>query len=83
LDRETGQPLWNVDVTVIGDGRAETVQLTLPEGGFPKGLGMPAMIVPEAMVTVKWEKDGRHGEIIRAKSVKVEGGQAGLKGAAA
>jgi hypothetical protein len=83
LDRTTDQPLWNLDVTVIGEGRAETVQLALPEGGFPKGLGIGAMIVPEAMIAVTWEKNGRSGVMVRAKSVKVEGGQAGLKGAAA
>jgi hypothetical protein len=83
LDRITNQPLWNLDVTVIGEGRAETVQLALPEGGFPKGLGIGAVIVPEAMVAVTWEKNGRSGVMVRAKSVKVEGGQAGLKAAAA
>jgi hypothetical protein len=82
LDRTTDQPLFNLDVTVIGEGRAETVQWTLPENGFPKGLGIGALVAPESWVAVKWEKDGRHGEMHRVKSVKVEGGQAGLKGAA-
>ena len=82
LDRATDQPLFNLDVTVIGEGRAQTVQLALPENGFPKGLGIGAFIVPDSWVAVKWEKDGRHGEIYRVKSVKVEGGQAALKGAA-
>jgi hypothetical protein len=82
LDRATDQPLFNLDVTVIGEGRAQTVQLALPENGFPKGLGIGAVIVPEAMVAVTWEKNGRSGVMVRAKSVKVEGGQAGLKGAA-
>jgi hypothetical protein len=83
LDRSTNQPMWNVDVTLIGDGRAETVQLALPESGLPKGLGIGAMIIPESMVAVTWEKNGRFGVMVRARSVKVEGGQAGLKGAAA
>jgi hypothetical protein len=82
LDRATDQPLFNLDVTVIGEGRAQTVQLALPENGFPKGLGIGAVIVPEAMLAVTWEKNGRSGVMVRAKSVKVEGGQAGLKGAA-
>ena len=82
LDRTTEQPLFNLDVTVIGEGRAQTVQLALPENGFPKGLGIGAVIVPEAMLAVTWEKNGRSGVMVRAKSVKVEGGQAGLKGAA-
>jgi hypothetical protein len=83
LDRNTKQALWNLDVTVIGEGRAETIQLSLPEGSFPKGLGLGALIVPEQMVAVTWEKNGRSGVMVRARSVKVEGGQAGLKGAAA
>ena len=83
LDRTTNQPLWNLDVTVIGEGRAETVQMTLPEGGFPKGLGIGALVIPEAMLAVTWEKNGRSGVMVRAKSVKVEGGQAGVKGVAA
>lgn len=32
LDRNTNEALWNLDVTVIGEARAETVQLSLPEG---------------------------------------------------
>ena len=36
LDRATEKPMWNLDVTVIGEGRAETVQLALPEGAFPR-----------------------------------------------
>jgi hypothetical protein len=84
MDRETNRPQWRLDVTVIGDGRAETIQLSLPEGGFPKGLGIGAMIVPEQMVAVVWGKtDGRHGVMVRASSIKVEGGPAGLKAAAA
>lgn len=82
LDRETNQALWNLDVTVIGESRAETIQLTLPEGSFPKGLGIGSIVVPEHMVAVTWEKNGRSGVMVRAKSVRVEGGQAGLKGAA-
>ena len=83
LDRTTDQPMFNLDVTVIGEGRAQTVQLALPEGGFAKGLGIGAVIIPEAMVAVTWEKNGRSGVMVRAQSVKVEGGQAGGKGVAA
>jgi hypothetical protein len=82
LDRTTSKAMWNLDVTVIGEGRAETIQLGLPEGGFPKGLGIGAIVVPEGMVAVTWEKNGRSGVMVRASSVRVQGGQAGLKGAA-
>jgi len=83
LDRSTNLALWNLDVTVIGEGRAETVQLSLPEGGFPKNLAIGTTVVPDNMVAITWEKNGRWGVMVRANSVKVEGGTAALKGAAA
>jgi hypothetical protein len=84
LDRVTGQPNWNIPVTVIGDFRAETIQLGIPEGGFPKGLGIGAFVIPDGMVAILWERKdgGGFGVMMRAKSVKVEGGSAGLKGVA-
>ena len=85
LDRDTGRPQWNIDVTVIGEARrAETEQLGVPEGGFPKDLGIGAFIVPEGWTVIKWENDkGQKGEFVRAKSVKVVGGAAALKSVAA
>jgi hypothetical protein len=83
LDRTTNQPLWNLDVTVIGEGRAETIQLSVPENGLPKGLGIGALVVPEQMVAITWEKNGRSGVMVRARALKLVGGQAGLKGVAA
>ena len=61
LDRNTKQPLWSLDVTIIGDSRAETVQLTLPEGGFPKNIGIGVIVVPEEMVAVTWERTAAGG----------------------
>ena len=84
-----GQVMWQVDVAlmVVDDkgeaGRVEAIQLALPENGFPKGLGMGTLIVPENMVAIAWSKDGRSGVMVRADSVKVVGGQAGVKQAAA
>jgi hypothetical protein len=89
LDRVTSQTMWQVDVAlmVVDDkgeaGRVEAVQLALPENGFPKGLGMGTVVVPENMVAITWSKDGRSGVMVRADSVKVAGGQAGMKQAAA
>jgi hypothetical protein len=52
--------MYNIDVTVIGDG-AETIRLSVPEGGFPKELSIGVIIVPEQMVVVNWEKNGNKG----------------------
>ena len=83
LDRDTGRPQWNIDVTVISETRAETIQLGVPEGGFPKDLGIGAFIIAEGMTAFHWEKPGRWGVFLRAKSVKVAGGSAAVKGVAA
>jgi hypothetical protein len=84
----SGVVMWQVDVAlmVVDDkgeaGRVEAVQLALPENGFPKGLGMGTLVIPENMVAISWSKDGRSGVMVRADSVKVSGGQAGVKQAA-
>jgi hypothetical protein len=83
LDRMTGRPMWNVGVALIADGRADVADLSLPEGGFPMELGLGGLIVPELMVAIPWVKPDRNGVMVRANSVKVEGGRAGVKGAAA
>lgn len=71
-------------MTLIGDFRAETVELGVPENGFPKGLGIGPFLIPEGLTLVMFErKEGGLGAMWRVKSVKVEGGLAGLKGAAA
>lgn len=83
LDRVTKKPLWNIPVAVISpDGRAETTRISVPEGGFPKGLGMAMEIHPEEWVTIVGDKNGRSWDMDRAVSVKVEGGAAGMKAAA-
>lgn len=83
VDRVTNHPMWNLDVTVIGEDRAETVQLALPEGGFPKNIGLGTVVVPEEMVAVAWSKNGRSGVMVRAKSVRAEGASSAAKSASA
>lgn len=83
LDRATNTEMWNLDVTAIGEDRAETIQLALPEGGFPKNLGLGTVVVPEEMVAVAWSKNGRSGVMVRAKSVRIEGASSTAKAAAA
>ena len=83
LDRDTGRPVWNIGVAVIFEGRAETIQLSVPEGGFPKELGIGAFIIAEGVTAFHWENDRGWGVGLRANSVKVVGGSAGLKSVAA
>ncbi|MBO0729264.1 MAG: hypothetical protein J2P57_08385 [Acidimicrobiaceae bacterium] len=85
LDRETGRPLWSIPVTLITEDGAETIRLSIPEGGFPKELRPATFIDPARPVIILYgEKVGRSaGHIWGARSVKVTGGLAGVKAAAA
>jgi hypothetical protein len=84
LDRDSGLPMWRIPVTLMGDFRAVTVELGIAEGGFPKGLAPGAFVIPETMAVILFDrKEGGLGAMWRVKSVKVEGGSAGLKGVAA
>lgn len=83
-DRDTGVPMWNIDIAVISDFRVEAFPLGVPEGGFPKELGIGAVVNPEDWVSIEWgENQAKHGTFHKAKSVKVPGGSAAAKGAAA
>lgn len=82
-DREWDLPMYNIDVAVMGGDRAEMIQLGIPEGGFPKELAPGVFIHPEQMLVVTWEKNGNKGQIVKAKSVKVQGGTGAIKAAAA
>jgi hypothetical protein len=81
-DRDWDLPMYNIDVTVIGGDGAETIRLSVPEGGFPKELSIGVIIVPEQLVVVNWEKNGNKGQIIKCRAIKVQGGSSALKAAA-
>jgi hypothetical protein len=52
-------------------------------GGFPKELAIGVVVVPEQMAVVNWERNGRQGQIVKARAIKFQGGSAALKAAAA
>lgn len=68
-DRDTGATLFNVDLTFIADGRAETIQVSVPEPGLPKGLKMGDVVMATGMSAFLWEKNGRHGTMFRAQAL--------------
>jgi hypothetical protein len=82
VDLETKIPMFNIDMTIIGENRAETMQVGVPENGFPKGMGIGTMVIPDDLLGIRWENDKTNGIMLRARSVKVDGGQAGMKATA-
>lgn len=68
-DRETGQPLYNVYLTVFtsGDVRPQIWQVKV--AGEPKGLAQGQFVRVSGLIASDWERDGRHGISLRAGAI--------------
>jgi hypothetical protein len=71
LDRETGAPVMGLTVTWILEGRAQSLELGVPQPGVPEGLKMGDVVVPTGMTAYLWEKNGRHGVLFSAKALTI------------
>lgn len=69
-DRASGRPVVDIDMTLITDGRPESIQVSLPDNGFPPDLAVGTVVTFEALVCITWEKNGRHGLMWRAQAVR-------------
>lgn len=72
-DKDTGAPLVVADVMVVLDGRAELLQVTVPETGITKGIKPGATITFTALTASAWENtfngQMRHGIAFRATAL--------------
>ncbi|WP_329138623.1 hypothetical protein OG552_31190 [Streptomyces sp. NBC_01476] len=72
-DKDTGAPLVVADVMVVLDGRAEMLQVTVPETGITKGIKPGATITFTALTASAWENtfngQMRHGIAFRATAL--------------
>ncbi|WP_034094166.1 SCO3933 family regulatory protein [Streptacidiphilus albus] len=72
-DKETGTPLVVVEVMVVMDGRAEMLQVTVPETGVTKGIKPGATVAFTALTASAWENtfngQNRHGIAFRATAL--------------
>lgn len=79
VDKETGAirtnmddvPMWDVEVTLIEDNRAETVRLGVGEPGLPKGLTVGSFVRLTAPRAFVWQKAGRAGVIFSADALTI------------
>jgi hypothetical protein len=69
LDRESGAPMLGLTVTFILEGRAESLEMSVPQPGVPEGLKMGDVVIPTGMSAYLWEKNGKHGVMFSAKAL--------------
>ena len=67
VDRETGQPLWQVQLMALDASGADVIAVTVP--GDPNiAVGQPAHV--EGLVALPWSQEGRSGVAFRADSLR-------------
>jgi hypothetical protein len=74
IDRETGQPLWQVPVMALDSSGGEVIAITV--AGQPTvGVGEPVRV--EGLTALPWSQGDRSGVAFRAVSVTSTGGPVG------
>ncbi|MGL6234936.1 MAG: hypothetical protein ACRC20_06290 [Segniliparus sp.] len=70
LDRETGLPLWQVQVMALDSSGGEVVAITV--AGQPNVVvGSPVKV--EGLTALPWSQEGRSGVAFRAESIRSAG----------
>ena len=74
IDRETGQPLWQVQFMALDTTGADVIAVTVP--GDPNiTVGQPVRV--EGLVASPWAQEGRSGIAFRADSLRASGAPLG------
>ena len=70
VDRETGLPLWQVQLMALDASGAEVIAVTV--AGDPTiTVGQPAHV--EGLVALPWGQEGRSGVAFRADAIRASG----------
>ena len=70
IDRETGQPLWQVQPMALDGSGAEVIAVTV--AGDPRvTVAQPVQV--DGLVALPWNQDGRSGVAYRADAIRASG----------
>jgi hypothetical protein len=72
IDRETGLPLWQVQVMALDASGADIIAVTVP-GDVDVKVGQPVQLA--GLIAVPWNQEGRSGIAFRAESITALGPQ--------
>lgn len=70
IDRETGQPLWQVQLMALDVSGAEIIPVTV--AGEP-GVSVAQPVQVDGLIAVPWNQDGRSGVAYRADVIRASG----------
>lgn len=70
IDRETGQPLWQVQLMALDVSGAEVIAVTV--AGDP-GVTVAQPVQVDGLVASPWNQDGRSGVAYRADAIRASG----------
>jgi hypothetical protein len=70
IDRETGQPLWQVQLMALDASGAEVIAVTV--AGDP-GVSVAQPVQVDGLVASPWNQDGRSGVAYRADAIRANG----------
>ncbi|MFE4262928.1 hypothetical protein [Streptomyces sp. NPDC056883] len=56
MDRDSGAPLFTLTLFVMGEERAETMKVTVPQTGLPNGLHIGRFVRPVGLVATPWAR---------------------------
>ncbi|MGB5112353.1 MAG: hypothetical protein WBO08_12385 [Mycobacterium sp.] len=70
IDRETGQPLWQVQLMALDVSGAEVIAVTV--AGDP-GVSVAQPVQVDGLIASPWNQDGRSGVAYRAHAIRASG----------
>jgi hypothetical protein len=70
VDRETGLPLWQVQLMALDASGADIIAVTVP-GDLTITVGQPAQV--DGLVALPWNQEGRSGIAFRADAIRAAG----------
>lgn len=70
IDRETGQPLWQVQLMALDVSGAEVIAVTV--AGDP-GVSVAQPVQVDGLIASPWNQDGRSGVAYRADAIRASG----------
>ena len=71
MDRETGLPLWQVQLAALDETGGEVLAVTM--AGEPK-VSVGAAVALDSLVAIPWSQGDRSGVAYRAARISVAGG---------
>lgn len=77
IDRETGLPLWQVQVAALDESGGEVLAVTV--AGEPGNMTTGSPVAIERLVAIPWSQGDRSGVAYRAASIRAVNAPAGAR----